>query len=75
MTLRDISKGRRLGKMYDPVKGFMTVKLHTCDPDAGLRDIETIFLTHNIGHLPVMQDEQIKGIITRSDFLRALEKS
>ncbi len=75
MTLRDISKGRRLGKMHDPVKGFMTVKLFTCDPDAGMRDIETIFLTHNIGHLPVMQGEQIKGIITRSDFLRALEKN
>ncbi|MFP4383226.1 MAG: CBS domain-containing protein [Spirochaetia bacterium] len=69
MTLRDISKGRRAGMMKAPVKAYMSRVVRYCSPDAPLRDVEQIFLTYNIGHVPVVDNNKVIGIITRSDYL------
>jgi tRNA nucleotidyltransferase (CCA-adding enzyme) len=69
MTLRDISKGRRSGMMKAPVKAYMSRVVRFCSPDSTLRDVEQIFLTYNIGHVPVVEEKRVVGIITRSDYL------
>lgn len=72
MTLRDIMKGRRLEKMHTSVKGFMTPQVVTCSPAHTVHDLEELFFVHDIGHLPVVQDDTLVGIVTRSDYLRTL---
>ncbi len=72
MTLRDISKGRKQGKMDHPVKGFMQGRVYSCETGATLREMEEIFFGRNIGHIPVVDGGRLAGIVTRSDYLGAL---
>jgi len=74
MTLLDIMKGRKSNQMHAPVKGYMSKKVITATPDTVLRDIERTMQMNNIGHLPIVSGGRIVGIVTRSDFLRAMEK-
>jgi tRNA nucleotidyltransferase (CCA-adding enzyme) len=68
-TLRDIMKGRKAGQMHAPVKGFMTRKIISTGPDTTVREMEDILLTNNIGHLPILENGSLLGIITRTDYL------
>lgn len=70
ISLRDISKARVAGQMKASVRGYMTHKLYTASPDATLRDLERLFLDYNIGHVPIVQNDKVVGIITRSDYLK-----
>ncbi len=45
--------------------------VHTCSPDDTLADVADLMVGHNIGSLIVMQDEDMIGIITERDILRA----
>ncbi|MFO8172790.1 MAG: CBS domain-containing protein [Gemmatimonadota bacterium] len=69
ITLRDIQKGRRVRQMHAPVKGYMTSKVISTGPGTTFREMEEILLAHNIGHLPILENGRILGIITRSDYL------
>ncbi len=69
LTLRDIMKGRRSGQMHSPVKGYMTRNLIFAKPDTTVREIDELMFEHNIGHLPVIDNEKLVGIVTRHDYL------
>ena len=45
--------------------------VHTCTPDDTLADVADMMVGHNVGSLIVMQDEDMVGIITERDILRA----
>jgi CBS domain-containing protein len=45
--------------------------VHTCDPDDTLADVADLMVGHNIGSLIVMHDDEMVGIITERDILRA----
>jgi CBS domain-containing protein len=45
--------------------------VHSCTPDDTLADVADLMVGHNIGSLLVMQDEEMVGIITERDILRA----
>jgi len=45
--------------------------VHTCTPDDTLADVADLMVGHNVGSLIVMQDEEMVGIITERDILRA----
>lgn len=70
MTLRDISKARKAQNIKAKVSGYMTHKVYNCSPQCTIRDLERIFLTHNVGHIPVVDKGSVVGIVTRSDYLR-----
>lgn len=74
MTLKDIMKGRKSGQMHAPVKAYMTRKLITGKPAATIREVEQLLYKNNIGHLPVIEDGFPVGIITRSDYLRFMQR-
>ncbi len=74
LTLRDIMKGRKNDQMNNPVKGYMKTKLITCTPEATMRDIEDLMFINGIGHLPVLDQGDLVGIITRTDLLRFLQQ-
>ncbi|MFP4266426.1 MAG: CBS domain-containing protein [Spirochaetaceae bacterium] len=73
LTLRDIMKGRRADQMHAPVKGYMSKKIITAGPDTTVGEIETIMFTNNIGHLPIVEEEKVVGIVTRSDYLNFIQ--
>lgn len=69
LTLRDISKGRKGNQMHSPVKSYMSRKITTFREDSSIREMEEVFLSKNIGHIPVVESERVVGIVTRQDFL------
>jgi tRNA nucleotidyltransferase (CCA-adding enzyme) len=73
LTLRDIMKGRKQNQMNSPVKAYMRTKLITCSPGANMREIENYLFINSIGHLPVIDNGKLIGIITRSDLLNYLK--
>ena len=73
ITLRDIMKARRSDQMNAPVKAYMITKLITCGKETTLRKVENLMYNNNIGHLPVMEDDNLVGFITRSDIIRAAD--
>lgn len=75
MTLRDIMKGRRGGQMHAPVKAYMTRRVISAVPGTTVREIEQLMFAHSVGHLPIVEDGRVVGIVTRSDYLRHMERS
>jgi tRNA nucleotidyltransferase (CCA-adding enzyme) len=69
ITLRDIMKGRRADQMHAPAKGYMTRKVIVADRSTTVREIEELLLSNNIGHLPILENGDIVGIVTRTDYL------
>ena len=75
ITLRDISKARKVKQMHSRIKGYMTKKVFYTEKDASIREIEKIFNKHHVGHIPVLdKDKKILGILTRRDYLDFLER-
>lgn len=70
LTLRDISKARKSEQMHSRIKGYMSKKVVSCGKNASVRDIEYLFNRHQVGHIPVVDEEKrIQGIVTRRDYL------
>ena len=67
--LRDIMKARRASQMHAPVSAYMTKNIISSHPDITMREVERLFYKHHIGHIPVLEDGALAGIITRWDFL------
>lgn len=60
-----------------PVSNLMSTNLITVEATDKLQVAKDIFGTHNIHHLPVMKDEELVGIFSKSDYLyyiRPLDK-
>ena len=71
---RDLDLALHHGFGHAPVKGYMTRNLKTIAPDTLLPDIEDLMVTYDVGRLPVLQDNQLLGIVTRTDVLRELHQ-
>lgn len=69
VTLRDIMKGRKAEQMHAPVKGYMKRQVITAAKNTTVREIEQLLFRNDIGHLPIVDDEKMVGMITRSDYL------
>ena len=48
----------------------MSVDLLTVPPDMPLSQAGEILLAHKIGCLPVLEHDQLRGILTESDFVK-----
>ena len=70
ISLRDIMKGRKHGKMQAPVKAYMSKPVISAESNITLREIERIFYKHKISHLPILEESKLLGIVTRWDYLQ-----
>jgi len=70
ISLRDIMKGRKHGKMQSPVKAFMSKPVISAGTKVTLREVERLFYKNKIGHLPILEDGKLLGIVTRWDYLQ-----
>jgi len=55
------------------IKEIMTEKVITSTPNEGVVDALNKITVNNIGRLPVMEDEKLVGIISKTDIMRVLE--
>jgi tRNA nucleotidyltransferase (CCA-adding enzyme) len=69
LTLRDIMGGRRGNQMRSAVRVFMTKNPVFITPETTVREIGDLMFEREIGHLPVIRDGRLAGIVTRSDYL------
>lgn len=72
ISRRDVEKCKYHGLGNVPVKGYMACHVITVTPDTTLEEARHIMSQKNVGRLPVMEEEQLVGIITRSDILEIL---
>jgi len=72
ITKQDIEKGilHKLGHI--PVSGYMTKNVITISPDTHINEAQRLMLEKNIGHLPVVENGVLIGILTRTDVLSYL---
>ncbi len=74
ISRRDLDKATRHGLSHAPVKAFMSSKVITVRPDSTFEGIIRLITRHNIGRLPVVNDEgEMVGIFTRSDIIEVLD--
>ncbi|KOP22635.1 poly(A) polymerase [Hapalosiphon sp. MRB220] len=74
ISRRDLDIALHHGFSHAPVKGYMTINLKTITPDTTLPEIESLMVTYDIGRLPVLENAQLVGIVTRTDVLRELHQ-
>jgi nanoRNase/pAp phosphatase (c-di-AMP/oligoRNAs hydrolase) len=66
ISRRDLHKVK--SRQWDsPVKAFMSRKVVTITPMHSVAEAMRILIKHDIGRLPVVQDDRVIGIISRSD--------
>ncbi len=75
ISRRDLDIALHHGFSHAPVKGYMTTNIKTITPDTTLPEIESLMVTYDIGRLPVLENEQLVGIVTRTDVLRELHQA
>jgi tRNA nucleotidyltransferase (CCA-adding enzyme) len=74
ISRRDIDIALHHGFSHAPVKGYMTPNLKTITPETPLPEIESLMVTYDIGRLPVLDQDALVGIVTRTDVLRQLHQ-
>lgn len=72
ITFNDISLAKKEDE-NKPVTGFMTRDLVVTSPEEPLNDAMGKLSRANVGRLPVMENDQLVGIISRTDIMRAME--
>jgi tRNA nucleotidyltransferase (CCA-adding enzyme) len=55
-----------------PVREYMTSELSTVDPDASLYQIQEFIIENKQRIVPVMEQDKVMGVITRTDLLNIL---
>jgi tRNA nucleotidyltransferase (CCA-adding enzyme) len=74
ISRRDLDLALHHGFGHAPVKAYMTLNPKTIAPTTSLPEIERLMVTYDIGRLPVLQEDQLVGIVTRTDVLRQLHQ-
>jgi len=74
ISRRDLDIAFHHGFSHAPVKGYMTTNLKTITPETPLPEIESIMVTYDVGRLPVLDQGQLVGIVTRTDVLRQIHQ-
>ena len=67
ISRRDFRKLRRESQMQAPVKAFMSTQIKTIVPEASPMEAARLMVKHDVGRLPVVENGQLIGIVTRSD--------
>lgn len=70
ISRRDLDIALRHGFGHAPVKGYMTHPVKTITLSTPLPEIQALMVTYDIGRLPVLVQDRLIGIVTRTDVLR-----
>ncbi|MBW2605001.1 MAG: CBS domain-containing protein [Deltaproteobacteria bacterium] len=67
ISRRDFRKLKKESQLKAPVKAFMKTDVMTIAPGKSPTEAARLMVKHDIGRLPVVDNENILGILTRSD--------
>jgi nanoRNase/pAp phosphatase (c-di-AMP/oligoRNAs hydrolase)/CBS domain-containing protein len=67
VSRRDFRRIKRESQLNAPVKAFMTTNILAIEPGKSPMQAARLMVKHDIGRLPVVENDRIIGIITRSD--------
>jgi len=73
ITFSDVQKVPALKRVTTRVEDVMKREIISIQPDADAYDALKLMSTHNLGRLIVMKDEQLQGIVSRTDLVRAIQ--
>ena len=54
-----------------PVSALMSRNVHTCKPDAEIRDVMRLMTLHRIRHVPVVDNGILRGIVSIGDVVKS----
>ncbi|PZD72006.1 Multifunctional CCA protein [Acaryochloris thomasi RCC1774] len=74
ISRRDLDLALHHGFGHAPTKGYMKAPVRTICLNTPLPEIERLMVTYDIGRLPVLDKNQLVGIVTRTDMLRQLHQ-
>jgi tRNA nucleotidyltransferase (CCA-adding enzyme) len=74
VTREDLDKAIGHGLSHAPVKSVMSSDVVTCPEDTPLPQVMRLVASSDAGRVPVVRGEEVVGVVTRSDLLRALEE-
>ena len=69
IVLWDLKKVKKDSQWDSPVKAFMARNILTIGPGESPSVAARIMIENDVGHLPVVQDDKMIGIVTRTDIL------
>jgi tRNA nucleotidyltransferase (CCA-adding enzyme) len=72
ITSKDVDNAIKNGLAHAPVKGFMIMKVVTVAPDAPASGVQDILSSSDIDRVPVIENGEIIGIISRREILRKI---
>ena len=72
ISRRDVDKAKLHNLGHAPVKGFMTTAVMSVAPDATVSEIHRIMVEYDIGRLPIIENNRLVGIVSRTDIIRTL---
>jgi len=67
VSRRDFKKVRKDSQMESPIKAFMTRDPICISYDKSAMEAAKVMIKHDIGRIPIIKDDKIIGIVTRSD--------
>jgi tRNA nucleotidyltransferase (CCA-adding enzyme) len=68
----DLDKAIGHGLSHAPVKAVMSARPATCGEDTPLRELQRLVVAAPGGRVAVLRDDEVVGVVTRSDLVRAL---
>jgi tRNA nucleotidyltransferase (CCA-adding enzyme) len=74
VTREDLDKAIGHGLSHAPVKSVMSSDVVTCSEETPLPEVMRLVAASEGGRVPVVREEEVVGVVTRSDLLRALEE-
>jgi tRNA nucleotidyltransferase (CCA-adding enzyme) len=74
VTREDLDKAIGHGLSHAPVKSVMSSGVVTCSEETPLPQVMRLVASSEAGRVPVVRGEEVVGVVTRSDLLRALEE-
>jgi tRNA nucleotidyltransferase (CCA-adding enzyme) len=72
VTREDLDKAIAHGLSHAPVKAVMGPAETTCGPQTPLGELQRLLVGTPSGRIPVVQDGEVVGVVTRGDVLSAL---
>ena len=72
VTRQIVEKAAYLGLGDRNVSDYMNIEFATVHPDAPLKQIQDLIIRGRLRILPVVENRQVKGVITRTDLLNIL---
>ncbi|MDX2448258.1 MAG: CBS domain-containing protein [Desulfobacterales bacterium] len=67
ISRRDFRKIKKTTQLKSPVKAYMSRKIVTIAPGRSPTQAAHLMVKHDVGRLPVVENGQVIGIVTRSD--------